>query len=88
LNLGLVWQQVDASVLVIRGKSDSIMSRADSEAIAESVNQVHPGRARYLEIDGMTHGFNVNKRFHTALVSLILDWMRGALAPQLGWKTH
>jgi len=29
------------------------MSRADSEAIAQIVNQVRPGRARYMEIDGM-----------------------------------
>jgi pimeloyl-ACP methyl ester carboxylesterase len=49
LNRGDVWQNVDAPVLVIRGAADDIMSRADSEAIAQIVNQAHPGRARYVE---------------------------------------
>ena len=76
LNLGLAWQQVNAPVLVIRGSADDVMSRADSEAIAESVNRAHPGRARYLEIEQMNHGFNVNKKFHAELVPEILSSMR------------
>ena len=47
LNLGEVWQSVNAPVLVIRGTGDNIMSRADSEAIVQIVNHVHPGHARY-----------------------------------------
>jgi len=67
---------VNAPVLVIRGSADDVMSRADSEAIAESVNRAHPGRARYLEIEQMNHGFNVNKKFHAELVPEILSCMR------------
>src|SRR5207245_6984731 len=63
LNLGEAWQQVNEPVLVIRGTADNIMSRADSEAIARIVNQVHPGHALYLQIDDMTHGFTVNGKF-------------------------
>src|SRR5215471_2278809 len=81
LNLGLLWQQVDAPVLVIRGTSDTIMSRLDSEAIVESVNRLHPGHARYLEIDGMTHDFSVGHKFHAPIVPMILDWMKNILAP-------
>src|SRR5262249_18650164 len=81
LNLGLIWQQVDAPVLVIRGKRDTIMSRLDSEAIVESVNRLHPGHARYLEIDGMTHDFSVGHKFHAPIVPMILDWMKNILAP-------
>jgi hypothetical protein len=55
------------------------MSRADSQAIAEIVNQAHPGRARYLEIDGMGHGFTVNRKFYDALVPTVLDWMKQQL---------
>ena len=51
LNLGEVWQNVDAPVLVIRGSNDTIMSRADSSAIAEIVNRYHPGKARYMEVE-------------------------------------
>jgi pimeloyl-ACP methyl ester carboxylesterase len=79
LNLGQAWQQVDAPVLVIHGAADTIMSRADSSAIAEIVNQAHPGRARYVEIPGMDHLFTVNMKFHSELVPLILDWMKEAL---------
>jgi pimeloyl-ACP methyl ester carboxylesterase len=79
LNLGDAWQKVNAPVLVIRGGADEIMSRADSQAIAEIVNQVHPGRARYLEIDGMGHGFTVNHKFYDALVPTVLDWMKQQL---------
>jgi pimeloyl-ACP methyl ester carboxylesterase len=79
LNLGETWQRVNQSVLVIRGTADSIMSHADSEAIAQIVNQVHPGHARYLEIDGMTHGFTVNNKFYEDLIPAILTWMREQL---------
>jgi pimeloyl-ACP methyl ester carboxylesterase len=79
LNLGDAWQKVNAPVLVIRGGADDIMSRADSLAIAEIVNQGHPGRARYLEIDGMGHGFTVNRTFYDALVPTVLDWMKQQL---------
>ena len=79
LNLGEAWQKVSAPVLVIHGGADEVMSRADSEAIAEIVNQAHPGQARYLEIDGMGHGFEVNQKFHDALVPAVLDWMKQQL---------
>jgi pimeloyl-ACP methyl ester carboxylesterase len=80
LNLGEAWQKVNEPVLVIHGTADNIMSGADSEAIAHIVNQVHPGHARYLEIDGMTHGFTVGDKFRDELVSAILTWMKEQLA--------
>ncbi len=81
LNLGETWQRVNESVLVIRGTADNIMSRADSEAIAQIVNQVHPGHARYLEVDDMTHGFTVKDKFCEELVPTILKWMKEQLEP-------
>ena len=80
LNLGRVWQDVDAPVLVIRGSKDTIMSRADSSTIAETVNRVHPGKARYVEVDGMTHGFSVDMKFHADVVTTILNWAKEQLA--------
>lgn len=79
LNLGEAWQKVSAPVLVIRGGADDIMSRADSEAIAQIVNQVHPGRARYVEIDGMGHGFTIKEKFYDPLVPTVLGWMKEQL---------
>lgn len=82
LNLGDVWQRVNAPVLVIRGTADNIMSRTDSETIVRIVNQVHPGQARYLQIDDMTHGFTVNDKFYDPVIPTVLDWMKEHLASQ------
>jgi pimeloyl-ACP methyl ester carboxylesterase len=82
LNLGETWQNVSVPVLVIRGSADTIMSRADSEAIAQIVNQSHPGHARYKEMDGMTHGFTVSGQFDDPVVVTVLDWIREQLARQ------
>jgi pimeloyl-ACP methyl ester carboxylesterase len=82
LNLGDVWQNVNAPVLVIRGTNDTIMSRADSEAIVQIVNQVHPGHGRYLEIDNMAHDFTVHDRFYDQLIPTILNWIKEQLAPK------
>jgi alpha-beta hydrolase superfamily lysophospholipase len=79
-NLGEAWQTVSVPVLVIRGKADTIMSGADSEAIVQAVNQVHPGQARYLEIDGMAHDFTIDDKFDEQLISTILNWMNELLA--------
>ncbi len=79
LNLGEIWQKVNEPVLVIRGTGDNIMSRADSEAIARIVNQVHPAHARYLQIDDMTHGFTINGKFYEELIPTILTWMKEQL---------
>lgn len=80
LNLGEVWQRVDAPVLVFRGSKDMIMSRADSSAIAETVNRAHPGRARYVEVDGMTHGFTIDRKFDAEVVTTILNWSKEQMA--------
>src|SRR5258708_16652792 len=80
LNLGESWQKVNEPVLVIRGTGDNIMSRSDSEAIARTVNQLHPTHARYIHIDDMTHGFTVNGKFYDDLIPTILNWMREQLA--------
>ncbi|HKQ97394.1 MAG TPA: alpha/beta hydrolase [Candidatus Polarisedimenticolia bacterium] len=79
LNLARTWESAGAPVLVIRGTREEYMSRADSEAIAENVNRVRPGQGRYLEIEGMTHGFTVDRKFHAELVPIVLGWMKDRL---------
>ena len=56
------------------------MSRADSSAIAETVNRAHPGRARHVEVQGMTHGLTVEKKFQGEMVTIILNWAKEQLA--------
>lgn len=79
VNLGEAWQGVAVPVLVIHGAADTIMSHADSVAIADIVNATHPRHARFIEVPGMTHDFTVNMKFHEGLVPLILNWMKEAL---------
>jgi len=77
--LGQVWQNVNAPVFVIYGTSDTIMSRADAQAISETVNHIHPGHASYWEVDGMDHLLTVNGKFHKDLVPTILQWIKKQL---------
>jgi pimeloyl-ACP methyl ester carboxylesterase len=80
LNLGDVWEKVNAPVLVIYGTGDTIMSHADAHAIAETVNHAHPDRATFLEIVGMDHLLTIDRKFYDALVPKILDWIKAQLA--------
>ncbi len=81
LNLGAVWEKVNASVLVIYGGDDTIMSRADARAISDTVNHVHPEQARYLEIEEMDHLLTVDGKFYDALVPKILGGVDQGTAP-------
>ena len=76
LNLGQVWESVNAPVLVIHGSADTIMSQSDSRAIADIVNRAHPGRASYREIEGADHLLAVHNKLDEKVVPLMLDWMR------------
>ena len=80
LNLGEVWQNVTAPVLVVRGTGDNIMSRTDSEAIVRIVNQVHPDHARYLQVEDLTHDLTINGKFDDDLIPAVLNWMKAQLA--------
>jgi pimeloyl-ACP methyl ester carboxylesterase len=80
LNLGKTWEEVTAPVLVLRGAADTIMSRSDSLAIADTVNRAHPAHASYLEIDAADHLLAVNDKLNDRVVPIILDWTQKQLA--------
>lgn len=75
LNLGEAWQNVTAPVLVMRGTADSVMSDADSRAIAENVNRTHPGLARYVEVPGADHLLSVNRKLEDSVIPTMLRWL-------------
>jgi pimeloyl-ACP methyl ester carboxylesterase len=79
LNLGKVWQELTAPVLVLHGGADTIMSRSDSHAIADIVNRGHPGHATYIEIDGADHLLAVHDQLDDKVVPTIIDWLRKQL---------
>ena len=80
LNLGKVWQDVNAPVLVIHGSADTIMSQADSRAIADIVNRAHPERASYVEIGNANHLLEGQKKLDETVVPTMIQWMRKQLA--------
>ncbi len=57
-NLAEAWSKVDAAVAAIWGKGDYVSQPEGHRVIADIVNRAHPGRARYLELEGCDHGFN------------------------------
>lgn len=75
VNLGEVWEKVTAPVLVIYGTGDTIMSRADSDAISEAVNRSHPGRADNYVVQNMNHLFEIDSKFYDPLTARILNCM-------------
>jgi hypothetical protein len=56
-NLPAYWSKVAGDVLALWGKHDFIATEADHSLIATIVNKAHPGRARYVALDGVDHVF-------------------------------
>ena len=80
LNLGKVWQEVSAPVLVMHGTADTVMSRADSVAIADSVNRAHPGQAQFFEVEGGNHALGSHGTLAETVIPKMLEWMRKQLS--------
>ncbi|MEM7367131.1 MAG: PDZ domain-containing protein [Bacteroidota bacterium] len=57
INLSQTWQGLDTDVLVMWGKGDYVSNREDHQLIAEIVNNQHPGKATYVEVES-DHFFN------------------------------
>jgi len=79
LNVAAAWSRTNAAALVLRGSADTVMSRADSEALFEIVNRAHPGTATYREIDGADHLFTRGADFAGETVTTMREWMRSQL---------
>jgi uncharacterized protein len=90
LSLGRQWKQVDIPVLVIYGTSDPATSADESRYLAELINRFHPGRASYVELNGMGHDFArytsqaefLNRRagpephaYDDEIVTTVLGWL-------------
>jgi pimeloyl-ACP methyl ester carboxylesterase len=82
LNLGKVWQGVNAPVLVLHGTADTIMSPSDSRAISDIVNRAHPGHATYADIQDADHLLAVHNKLEEHVLPAMIDWMRKQLGPR------
>jgi hypothetical protein len=52
------------------------MSDSDSRAIAETVNRMHPGQARFVEIPDADHLLSVHDKLAPSVVPTMLQWLR------------
>jgi pimeloyl-ACP methyl ester carboxylesterase len=86
LNLAAAWSRVKVPALILHGQYDWIMSREDSELIAQYVNANVPGAARFLEVPEMGHGgqhflsmadafAGKQAPFNPKIIRTITDWL-------------
>lgn len=87
-NYASFWEKLDTNVLSIYGASDFIAERVDHPLIAETVNQLRPGKARFVELPNSDHGFRntasrkesqdtwgkPGKEFNPAICDLLTGW--------------
>ncbi len=57
VDLASAWKKVDAPVLLIYGTTDGATNSNESQWLVNMINSFHPGRATYLQIEGMCHDF-------------------------------
>ena len=90
LNLAQAWSAVSVPVLVIHGGQDWVMSRADAEAIADSVNHAHPGGAQFVGLTQANHALMDHAaiedqfqhkpgKFHDEAVGMVIQWLQQRL---------
>jgi pimeloyl-ACP methyl ester carboxylesterase len=93
-NLGAAWEKVNTDVLVLFGTSEFIASEADHPMIADIVNSNHPGKAKYVKIENMDHGFRAatdpmhsmrtwgqpaGPEFNPEIIRVLTEWAAGVL---------
>ena len=52
------WKAADVPVLVTYGTSDPTTDERESRYLVDMINSFHPGRASYVQIEGMNHYFD------------------------------
>jgi pimeloyl-ACP methyl ester carboxylesterase len=70
------WAAIEAPVLVVYGEYDQFETRHGHELIAQTVNRLRPGTARFVSIDRMDHDYGVYATPEDAY-----SWTYGPSAP-------
>src|SRR4051812_7691638 len=87
LNLAAAWSRVKVPALILHGQYDWIMSREDSELIAQFVNANAPGAARFVELPEAGHGgqhyismadaiADKQAPFDPKIIRMMTDWLQ------------
>jgi pimeloyl-ACP methyl ester carboxylesterase len=79
LNLGKTWQETVSPVLDVHGSEDTIMSRADAEAIVTSTGTE---RGTFVEVPGMDHLLTRRGAFAADVWQQVMTW----IGARLDWK--
>jgi pimeloyl-ACP methyl ester carboxylesterase len=88
ISLGRQWKQADFPVLVIYGTASPVTTAHQCQYLAELINRLHPGRATYAEVPGMSHDMNryasqqeymqrgaTPHPFHMGLIEVMMAWI-------------
>ena len=85
-NLPGLWSEYDGNVLAVWGKSDYVSTRQEHQLISDIVNQAHPGRGRFVELDNCDHGMKIAtspqqaarehpNQFNPVVVETVKQWL-------------
>jgi len=89
ISLGRQWRGGDFPVLVVYGTASPVTTAHQSQYLVEMINRWRPGRARYLEVEGLGHDFGRYRgmvefsehhaiaEFHEGLMQQVIAWMDG-----------
>jgi uncharacterized protein len=89
ISLGRQWRGGDFPVLVVYGTASSVTTAHQSQYLVDTINRWRPGRAKYVEIEGMGHDFGRYRsmlefserkaagEFHEGLMVQVIAWMDG-----------
>ncbi len=88
LDIAAAWAKVNAAVLALWGESDFIAGKADSEQVASIVNKAHPGKAKFVVVPKVDHGYNEAEdqeesflsqgggKFNPVITETLIKWMK------------
>lgn len=86
MNIPSEWMKFKGASLLMWGASDFIASEEDHRILADAVNSVNPGKAKFVKVPDSTHGMETAADFMTArtspgpfnknVVNTMLSWLR------------
>lgn len=91
LDLPHHWRKVNSALLALWGTSDYVSTAADHQSIVDLVNQKHRGKAKFLAIGGLDHGFQpaltmrhsyikeFTKEKANPVINILIRWIRSLI---------
>lgn len=94
-NIMAAWEKHQGKALITYGENDFLSGQADHEFVAETLNRLRPGSARFVLLKNSDHGFNVTSSmkdslgkwgrpgntFNPSILEELRAWLKETLAP-------